>query len=477
MTKVMDNIANFVNAFSKKERQQLTDRVSLVGVTDRYSTYPSKGLTPSKLATLLREADAGDIFRQMELFEEMLEKDAHLQALFQARRLAVTRRSYNIIPTSEEPRAKEIADDVDKMLKRIKSWNNATGNFLDCVPKAFSVCELQWAYRGDRLEVQRVRHQHQKKFRFGKSTDLYSDPEELRLLIDAHQIDSFRGLVPEEEIANATTDGVSIENNPALRLRFIPTYCKARSGNPARTSLLRTCTYLFLFKNYDVKWWISFAEQMLGYRIGKYDLGGADPAKQKELLELAVRGLATDSSAVISKDSAIEFAEMATKAQSHQVFGDLKDWCNAEMSELVLGHTGSSTSTPGKLGGEDMAQEVKLELVEADARAMDEAVTDYIVKPYADLNYGPQEEYPYYQTDVSQAIDMDKEASIGIKIQQMGGKLKAKTIKEKFGWPLANDDEEILVPQSNVQPPFPGTSVSAKDDGSADGKKKLLLSR
>jgi phage gp29-like protein len=220
-----------------------------------------------------------------------------------------------------------------------------------------------------------------------------------------------------------------------------------------------------------VKWWVKFAEVLLGYRIGKYD--GNDDT-QKDLLIAAIRGLAEDAAAVISKDSAIEFVEMAGKATSHQVYSEFKDWCNNEMSELVLGHTGSTQSTPGKLGGEDNAKEVKQELVEADAEAADEAITDDIIVPFVLLNFGEQEEYPYYKTDVSPNLDLSKEADVGIKIQQMGGKFKAKTIKERFGWPLANDDEEILTPTppaNSFQSPGTNTTVAA------DGKKKLLNSR
>ena len=42
--------------------------------------HPSRGLTPSKLARLLDDAENGDIVAQYELFEDMEEKDAHISA-------------------------------------------------------------------------------------------------------------------------------------------------------------------------------------------------------------------------------------------------------------------------------------------------------------------------------------------------------------------------------------------------------------
>lgn len=56
-------------------------------VNDKYSTYPSNGLTPRRLARIFRAADGGDVFEQMELFEEMEEKDTHLFSQLQTENL------------------------------------------------------------------------------------------------------------------------------------------------------------------------------------------------------------------------------------------------------------------------------------------------------------------------------------------------------------------------------------------------------
>ena len=52
-------------------RRPDTNEIAVAQVTDKYSEYPSNGLTPVKLAEIFKEADAGDVLRQMELFEEM----------------------------------------------------------------------------------------------------------------------------------------------------------------------------------------------------------------------------------------------------------------------------------------------------------------------------------------------------------------------------------------------------------------------
>ena len=59
-------------------KRPVTARVAVGDVNDKYSDYPSNGLTPGRLARIFRQADEGDVRAQMELFEEMEEKDTHL---------------------------------------------------------------------------------------------------------------------------------------------------------------------------------------------------------------------------------------------------------------------------------------------------------------------------------------------------------------------------------------------------------------
>jgi phage gp29-like protein len=458
---------------TSKSKQQLTETVPVVSIYDRFSSYPSKGLTPQKLASLLREADEGDVYSQMELYTEMLEKDPELLGVFQSRRLAYTRRKRDIVPFSNSKKDLELAKEAEDMIDGIEGFNKALGDIADCIPKAYSVIQICRELKNGRLKVVGLERIDQARFLFGKISDPYSDPEELHLRIDPALIDQYRGIFPETELAKCLIDGVSIENDPVIRQRFIIARSNAMSGRTSRTALLRPLTYRFLFKNYDVKWLMSFAEILLGYRIGKYD---SNDDTQKDLLIAAIRGLASDSAAVISKDSTIEFVEMLQKSASHEVYKFIIDWADSGYAKLVLGHTGSSQSTAGKLGNEDMAKEVKQELVEADAEIIDEAVSNDLIKQQIILDHGEQEGYPYLQTDVSQSLDMQKESLVDLNLQQMGFPITKKYVSQKYGRPLPNPDDkddEVLIPTPSANNFQTGTNTTV----AADGKKKLLTQR
>ena len=145
-------------------RRPDTTEIAVAQVTDKYSEYPSDGLTPVKLAEILREADAGDVLRQMELFEEMEEKDPHLFSQLQTRKNAVTGLDFEIIPFSDDPRDKEIADFIEEQLNGIESFEDVETDLLDAIGKGFAVSEIMWGYDEGHVVVREIKSRHQKRF-------------------------------------------------------------------------------------------------------------------------------------------------------------------------------------------------------------------------------------------------------------------------------------------------------------------------
>ena len=328
---------------SKRKGRPNTNIIKVSSAWNRYSTYPSAGLTPLTLTSIFKEADQGNVYRQSELFEEMLEKDTRLFAALQSRKLAVAGKDYQIIAATEDKKDKDIADFVKTAFNGIRNFRKTLEDILDAVGKGFSMNQIIWKSDGGKILIDRIEYAHQKNFRFGKASDVTSDLTEIRRLTDDNRF-----------------DGIDLEEN-----KWVTSVIQARSGSPSRTSILRTCTWMYLFKNFDVKAWVQFAE-LYGQpiRIGKYNSSTSDPDKDT-LLE-ALADLGTDAYALISDTTAIEFIEAAQKAASAALHNDLASFCNAEMSVAVLGHTGAIESTPGKLGSEDTAKEIRFDLIGSD---------------------------------------------------------------------------------------------------------------
>jgi phage gp29-like protein len=96
-------LKDYFGRWFKPEPKPDTRELAAVSLPDRWSSYPSVGLTPGGLAGIFQEADQGVVRRQMELFEEMEEKDAHLAALLQSRKLSVLSLDYEVLPYANTP--------------------------------------------------------------------------------------------------------------------------------------------------------------------------------------------------------------------------------------------------------------------------------------------------------------------------------------------------------------------------------------
>ena len=119
-----------------------------MSLADRWSTYPSVGLTPTRLGEIFREADQGDLCRQMELFEEMEEKDAHLAAILQTRKLAVLGKDYEVLPYALTPEDERLAQAVGEMVYAIPGLEGALLDLLDAIlPELFRAWALPFPRR------------------------------------------------------------------------------------------------------------------------------------------------------------------------------------------------------------------------------------------------------------------------------------------------------------------------------------------
>lgn len=440
-------LSRILKSVVKEIRQRPdTNEISTVSLFNRWGTYPSNGLTPESLAAILRDADGGNVAQQMELFEEIMEKDPHIFGAFQSRKLAVSKRDYQIIAASEEKIDKDIAEYVRNVFNGIKKFHTFREDALDAVPKGFSAQQIMWKIdAANNVYIDRFELLHQKNFRFGIATDLKSDLNKIRRITD-----------------EALVDGVELEP-----FKWFVPIVKARSGYPGRASIMRTVTWYYLFKNFDVKSWVQFAEVYgLPLRVGKYGAGAGET--EKEDLLRALQTIAQDASAIISDTTKIEFVEAVQKAASIQLYKDLADYCDAQNSKAILGHTGAIDSTPGKLGGETNAENVRFDLVENDAQSLDYEINDQLVVPLVNFQFGQQEKYPVYKTVLAAPKNRKEEQDI---MNNSRVPIGTKHYYETLGIPQPQDDEEVITPAAQSSP-F-ATPFGLKQIAASDSKKKL----
>ena len=117
------------------------------------------------------------------------------------------------------------------------------------------------------------------------------------------------------------------------------------------SGLYRGISWYYLFSNFTMKDWLTFIELYgVPLRLGKY--GRTTDEKARSALKEAVRNLGSDSAAVISDDTTIEFIHSAL-AGDNRLFQNAAEFFNRQKSKRILGQTLTTEqgAGPGASGG------------------------------------------------------------------------------------------------------------------------------
>lgn len=391
--------------------------ISVKQVQDKYSNYPSNGLTPYKLAQIFREADSGDVLRQMELFEEIEEKDPHLFSQLQTRKNAVTGLDYEVIPFSDDEFDKNVAEFVKEEFESLENIEDLLMDLLDAIGKGIAISEIIWNYDGYKTTVEDIKWIHQKKLFWDYNDDLKISTKDFPAGIEL------------------------IEN------KFIIHKYKARSGHPSRAGVLRVVAWMYLFKNYDIKDWVSFCELFgMPLRLGKYNAAASE--SDKESLMQALIQIGVDAAGIIPDTTNIEFKE-SSKSTSINVYESLARYCDEQVSKAILGQTLTSDSGGGSYAQSKTHNDVRHDLTVADCKALANTLRRDLIRPLVLFNFGEDKRLPYIRFDCEEAEDLKQTADIyGKLICDIGLKIPTNHLYKKFSIPKPEDGEEIASPPS-----------------------------
>lgn len=406
MTQLYDQFSRPIR-FSRGDRPE-TREIATAMLRDRWSGYPSSGLTPERLARIFRQADAGDVLSQAELFEEMEEKDAHLASLFQTRKMAVQGLDWEVAPADASAASEETAGFCRSFIQGLADFDENILDLLDALGKGYSMMEILWEAYDGRVGIRGLRWVHPKKITFWNS---------LTPMVLTEQ-DPIRGVEPPP-------------------FKFVYHRCRSRSGYDTRAGIMRVCAWMYLFKNYALKDWIGFAEVYgMPLRIGKYE-PGATRADREALIQ-AVRSLGSDAAGIISKSTEIEFIE-AQKGSSLNVYESLASFCDAQMSKAVLGQTLTSEPGSGKGTGSyalgRVHSEVRQDIVEADCKALSKTITQQILRPLVGFNFGWDAPVPRFQFLCEPPEDMKSVAEVYKVLSEIGFQFSRDQLAGRFKLP------------------------------------------
>lgn len=400
------------------DRQELTREVgaaTIGGVRSPLTSYPGDGLTPLRLTSIMREADAGNPVRYLELLETIEERDPHYVGVLGTRRRAVAGIEITVEPVSDSAEDEARAELVREWLKR-DELSTEVFNILDCVGKGYSLTEIIWDTSEGQWRPLRLEYRDPRWFRFQRH-DLKTP-----LLLD----------------------DVGAEL-PLTHGKWVFATIPSKSGIPIRSGVGRLAAWGWLFKAYAQRDWAIF-RQTYGQpvRLGKFGAGASE--EDKKTLFRAVANIAGDCAAIIPESMMIEFIEAGNLGSGHTVYKESIDWTDQQISKAVLGQTATTDALTGGMGSGKEHREVQKDIETADARALAAILNRDLVQPWMRLEFGDQQAYPRIRIERVEQEDLKALSDALGPMIDRGLEVEQGAIMTRFGLAEAPAGARLLRP-------------------------------
>jgi len=420
------------------EKKILTEEQSaptLTGVRSIWNEQVASGLTPAKLARILRDSGepGGDFRDYLTLAEEMEEREPQYRMALGQRKLAIRNLTPVVEAAGESVKDKKIASNVRRMLGTT-AFRSTMMHLSDGIAKGFAVGELLWRMDGSAWTLPRILPRDQRHFQFDRITG-----RELLLRQDG------------------VYEGVELPQ--AKYVVHIPTLM---SGIPIRQGLARTACWIFMLKSFSLKDWMSFLEIYgMPFRVGKY---GPNASKEdKRALLKAVANVAADGGCIIPESMLLEFIETKAGATGDNAFKGMAEYLDEQFAKLILGQT--MTSDDGSSEAQARVHDdIRLLILRADGDDLAATVQRDVVDPYVAFNYGGNVDAPQVTFPVPDPEDIKLIMEATQIFVDMGGTVPAGPVREKLGWRDPVEGEEVL---GGAKAPAPAKPDPPKDPAEA----------
>jgi len=430
---------SILDQFSKPiDRQVLvepqTSRVS--SLRNEYLTPALDGLTPARLANILREADNGNLVAQHRLFSDMEERDTHLAAEMGKRKQAILNLDWDIVP----PRNATAAEKANaEWLKEILTdaadpFEDLLLALMDGIGHGFAPVELEWRREGREM-----------------LPSFYPRPQEW------FQLNSQR---TELRLRDMSMDGAPLQSFGWV----LHTHGKAKTGYQGRMGIHRSLVWPFLYKAYAIGDFAEFLETYgLPIIVGKYYAGALD--EEKTSLMQAVTALGHDARAIMPKDMELEIQKITGGGDSTPHLA-MVDWADRAESKGILGQTLSAESKSTGLGSgnADLHKEVRRDIRASDARQVAATVTRDLLYPALAINRGGIDglsRTPRLVFDTGEAEDLAAMAEALPKLVGVGFTIPKAWAQEKVRIPMPQEGEDILATPAAREPQPPAKKPAA----------------
>ena len=390
---------------------------SLVYLQRQISEHPAKGITPARLNEILQQAELGFIMSQHELFEDMEERDGHVFSELAKRKRATIKLDWEVVaPRGATAQEQQDAEWVEETLRDMADFEDVMYDLLDAVSHGFAALEVEWRRIGKFWLMDKLHHRPQSWFMMD-----YLTRTELRL-------------------RDFTVEGQALKP-----FGWVLHTHRAKSGYLARSGLARILVWPYLFKHYSVGDLAEFLDICgIPLRLGKYP--GNATKEEKAALWRAVAGMGHAAAGIIPQSMQVDFEQAAQG--SEKPFETMIRWCEHTQTKAITGSLPFNERGGGGIGNglADLANEVRKEIRDSDAKQLAGTITQQIIYPLLAINKGwaDPRRCPRIVFDVAESEDIKAYADALPKLVGIGMRIPSDWAHDRLRIPRADDDAEVL---------------------------------
>lgn len=395
--------------------------VAIRGALDMTSTG---GWTPSRLAGVINAAlQNGDTAALFSLFREMERKDGNYRSVKETRINQVCQLPDVLTPTSAMLRDRKVSEWLEHFVAQ-DAFQDAKAALMEAVFDGAALGENVWGTSRDGVALVDFQPIEGRHIVFSKAD----------------------GRTP--FLAPTTHGGKPV---PVAGDRRISIMYAKKGGVAVGGGLGLVALWAYVLKWLAKRDWASLsAVYGKPSKIGKYK-PGSDP-RDIAKLRSALAQLGSDAAALIPDTMIIEFEAAATVSGSAEVYERFIRYLDEQVAKLILGASlTTGTSNTGSGGSQALGNvhnELRYDIMRADAKLLARALRQYILKPAVEMQFGEGTPVPMYELQVEEPEDLQGLAIVAEKAQKLGLPLSKKGLAKRLGLPLADesDPDDLLKP-------------------------------
>lgn len=392
---------------------------------DRWGTHPGFLLTPKRITSVFLRAEEGFPREQCDLFEDVVEQDAHLRSLCATRIIGVAGKPWILQAGDTSAGAVKAAEVLSDALQAVPNLLETFAHQLMAPAYGYAASEIVWERRDGWIVPTWFANVPHRRFLFR------GDEDEIRL---ATWLDSIQGL--------ELRAGSWMVSRGIHRLAV-------------KAGYMRSAVWWSYFKRLSVRDWSILCERFgMPFVVGKYSMNNSEELKKQ--IRRIVQSFGIDGGAAIEEGASIELLKNESGGGSGGVHSALSSFCNAEMSKLVTGATlTADTGTAGSYAQSRVHETRGFDYTLADAESLGTRFEQDLGKTFCHFN-GLAVKPPRLKIHVVRDVDPKTRAEVLAILQKMGLVLDGEQVRQEFQLkqpgtePLALPEPEPAAPATPV---------------------------